>query len=481
MKLGLTCLVPFAVVLALGCGESHMNEPDAQIVFDARFPDAGTDAGPPASNVGAVCSSDSDCVGPADYCEPNLGGYCTAICGDDVACPTGSVCANLGGGLQVCLAECDPDSTEDQCLPGNGCAVLMGISPVCLPGCENDAECGEGLQCLLDAGLAGVCVDPDAPLGGACTSDGECPPSAECIATADYPGGTCVLDGCNPTTNTGCPDDGQCLPAGFGGGACWDGCSADGDCRSGWECEESAVAPGRSTCQPIFVPANLGQVCSAGRGSCAGGVCLTETQSFFPDSYCSDYCTPAATDPGCTGDGVCAPTSGGGGLCLDGCEADTDCRTAYRCRPIDREDPDGPKGCFAGCTSDTQCTGMTGGGTAYVCNPGTGYCTRPLNPDELGDVCDPSDFRACRGGRCLSNAEGWPGGMCTYPGCSLTGATTPSATCPTGSACTDDGGGDPDLGVCVPSCTVGSSTCRTGYTCVAVSTGSTDGACRPAS
>lgn len=489
MELRRTLALGASALVLVACGESHTPEEDAAIVFDASFPDTGTDSGPPPSNVGAACESDADCSGPADSCLTEgssgiPGGYCTAYCSSDADCPSGSGCVPVGGGTSICFALCDGTNPDDQCPPRLGCTSLGGpASPqVCLPGCENDAECGDGLECVAGGGSlgAGICIDPDASLGGACTSDADCPTSAECLASLDFPGGTCVLAGCDATINTGCPDDAECIPAGFGGGTCFDACTADSDCRDGWECAPSTAAPDRSICQPIFDPDNLGQVCSAGRGSCQGGDCLTETTYGFPDSYCADFgCDPTATDPGCPGDGVCLATSGGGGICLDGCSEDTDCRTAYRCRPLDFDDPSSPRACLPGCTMDSHCTAMTGGGTRYVCNPGTGYCARPFDPDELGEPCA-GGFRECRGGLCLTeDASGWPAGICAYAGCRLSG-TGPSATCPSGSVCIDDGAGDPELGICVDGCTVGTTSCRPGYACVALADGGTEGACRPA-
>lgn len=469
-----------ALVLAAACGESHMTEPDAAIVFDATFPDTGTDSGPPPSNVGASCAIDEDCMGPADMCIGELGGYCSAICSSDADCPAGSACVNLG--TMVCLDLCNSDTPDDQCADGLGCIGGGPVPPVCLPGCEGDAECGEGLTCVLGGGAfgAGACIDPDAPLGAACTSDADCPPSGTCATGADYPGGTCVIAAvCDADTNVGCPDDAQCLPGGFGGDICWDGCTTDADCRSGWECADSVSAPGRLTCQPIFGADNLGQECV--EGPCPGGDCLTEQLYGFPGSYCADFgCDPAATtDSGCPNGGICAPTSDGVGICLLGCTADTDCRTGYRCVPADRENPDRGSACRPGCTEDSQCTARLRDGTPYECNPGTGLCARPFDVTELGEPCA-GDFRQCRGGLCLTgDASGWPAGMCVFPGCRLTG-TGPSATCPAGSVCTDDGAGDPELGVCVDACTVGGTDCRPGYACVALTDGGTDGACRPA-
>lgn len=396
MKLGATpTFFACALVLTIGCGDSHMDngEEDAAIVFpDASFPDAGTDSGPPPSNVGERCSNDEQCAegGEESYCEPWLGGYCTNYCDEEVPCPHGSTCIGLGGGRNVCVRECDPTAGGDQCPAGNGCSPAgSGLPPICLPGCEDDTDCPDGRLCEVGGGGfgSGACIDPNVEIGAACVEREQCGPNSVCFAERFYewPAGSCVGLGCDHRANTGCP-----------------------------------------------------------------------------------------------GDAVCVEATDGSGLCIDGCEEDGDCRDPYACRPVDRDEPEGPKACLPACTSNDQCTWTTGDGTAHVCNAGTGYCTRPFNPAELGNTCAPNDRRSCGGGRCMTEAgSGWPSTMCVYPGCSLSGAT-PSATCPTDSVCTDDGAGDPDLGVCVPSCTVDASTCRAGYACAALSEGSTEGACRPA-
>lgn len=389
MELRRTLALGASALVLVACGESHTPGEDAAIVFDASFPDTGTDAGPPPSNVGAACGSDADCSGAADTCLSQgmsglPGGYCTAYCATDEDCPADSACVPVGMGTSVCLASCDPGGT-DQCRSGYGCSATG--APVCLPGCEDDTDCGSGMVCELGGGFydAGGCRNPSAEIGDACVTEEQCAPGDACLSERfnEWPGGACVGTSCDPVANTGCE-----------------------------------------------------------------------------------------------GDAVCAATTSGGGLCVDGCETDADCRAAYRCRALG-DDPT-RLACLPGCTMDSQCTAtFGGGGLRYVCNPGTGYCTRPLNPDELGEPCS-GGFRECRGGRCLTeDGSGWPAGMCTYPGCSLSGAE-PSATCPTGSVCTDDDAGDADLGVCVPGCTVDASTCRPGYACVPLADGETEGACRPA-
>jgi hypothetical protein len=481
MKLSRVTSLALAALALAGCGESHSAPEDAQIVFDAFFPDAGTDSGPPPSTVGNRCASDEEC-GPGTFCEGQFGGYCTAICASDDECPTGSVCIQVSMTTSYCLAECGSDPSGDQCPAGNGCTGGQpGLPPVCLPGCEDDTDCGTGQTCVVGGGGigSGICIDPDAPLGGACTADEQCPPSATCASEAEFdqPGGACIIFGCDPGANTGCPDDAQCLPAQFGGGICWDGCETDADCRAEYACVPDADFPDRRTCQARFVDDNLGGACFP-EGSCAGGQCLSENQTGFPQSYCAlTGCDPVA-GTGCPDAGVCVPTADGGGLCLLACDAPTDCRSGYRCRVIDFADPSSATACFPGCTEDAQCTGIRRDGTRNVCNPGTGSCGRPFSADALGDPCA-GGFTECAGGRCLTEDLGWPGGMCTYPGCRLSGEG-PASACPTGSVCTDDGAGDPTIGVCVPGCEVGgASTCRSGYACVPVSEGSTEGACRP--
>jgi hypothetical protein len=210
-----------------------------------------------------------------------------------------------------------------------------------------------------------------------------------------------------------------------------------------------------------------------------GGACLVEFFYGWPAGSCVQVGCDAVANTGCPDGDVCLD-NGDTGLCVAGCEADDDCRDGYRCRAS--ADDGTRKACFPGCIDDAQCTGTNpfgGSPQPDVCNAGTGYCTEPFDPSELGMMCTGRRF-GCQGGACLTEEDdGWPGGMCIFPGCSPTGAT-PSEPCPEGSVCLDARGGNPDVGVCVPSCTVGDTTCRSGYVCVAVSDGSTDGGCRPA-
>jgi hypothetical protein len=465
-----------ALITALtACTESHPTEEDAGgITFDANFPDAGMDAGPPPSNIGAACNADSECQAPADLCVPDFpGGYCSVFCGSSEDCGDGAICVQFG--MQaLCLSACEPG--ENQCREGYGCSLMAGGG--CLPGCEDASDCGEGQECDLNGGFggAGQCYDPEASIGDECTSDGECTEGGLCRVPAEgWPGGSCTIFGCD-FENNNCPSGSECVVTGRFP-SCVDDCATSADCRTGYSCYPTLGFADRLTCQPTFDADSLGAACSQRRDPCLGGFCLREADYGFPDSYCIALgCDPDGTPTGCPGDGACFETAGGTGVCFEGCTTTMDCRTGYTCRPSDSSDPESPLGCLPGCESDSECAN-----DEFVCNTGTGLCGEPFVPGNLGEPC--SDADDCVGGTCLTEGdEGWPAGTCVYAGCRLSG-TGMMATCPTGGVCTDDGAGDPTLGVCVDSCVVGGTTCRPGYACVAIDPSGaepTAGACRPA-
>ncbi len=484
-----------AILFVLGCGNSHMTDgggDDAAIVIpDGALNDAGTDSGPPPSATGAACMSDADCSGTAGTCLTEAmtglaGGYCSAFCTSDSDCASDAMCVQIDRTNSVCLVNCDPTGTN-QCRMGYGCANGVGIPPVCLPGCEDATDCPSGDMCQPGGGFsaAGACYSPDAGVGDACSSSDQCPNNSICASQGRFgwPGGSCIMFGCDLNGNTGCTGDSQCLPF-FRGGGCFDGCTSASDCRAGYDCRGDVSYPDRVTCQPSFTPSDLGQPCSTSSGvGCVGGACLTEESYGYPGSYCvAEACDPSATDSGCPSGGVCVAASGSTlGYCFQGCGSDSDCRTAYACRPSDSADPTSATACFPGCTDDSQCTATLQDGTALHCNVGTGECLPPLAMTSIGEPCvgDGSD---CVGGRCLSESgSGWPAGTCGLPGCRLSG-TGPSTDCPSGTVCADDGSGDPALGVCISSCTAGGTACRTGYECRATdpADSSSPTACLPA-
>ncbi len=72
-----------------------------------------------------------------------------------------------------------------------------------------------------------------APIGGACSSDGECAGSATC--GKNWPGGYCVMQ-CTGTPSV-CPANSLCAHlAGDSNSYCFDTCSSGSDCRVGYVC-----------------------------------------------------------------------------------------------------------------------------------------------------------------------------------------------------------------------------------------------------
>lgn len=502
-----------AVLAALtGCSEDHpMDSGDAGIVVpdSARPPDAFFyDAGPVSGSIGNACTADTDCTGTNEMCigDPTFfpDGYCTATCDPAVAdsCPMGSQCQDFGGGQMFCLLTCDPSVTTRQCngRMGYGCANSIQLSGVCVGGCVDASDCGGTLDCDTAAGYAGACFTPGAAAGDPCTMDTECPSGGFCQdeAFGGWPGGACLVPGCDLAANTGCSGDAQCIAQqGFFGppqGYCIDGCTTDTDCRTGYTCTASTVNPDRHYCAPgctSDAQCGGGRVCNVGLGTCAvpftgtvgstcsrrdpttcnGGTCLSERSSGFPATYCT-YSGCGASEA-CPGTSICWERTGATNLCVAACTADTDCHTGYRCLHSDAADPSSPTACLPGCTSNTDCTSM-----GDVCNVGTGLCAQPFTTTQTGMPC--TSDATCVGGRCLTeSAWGYPGGECVYPGCSLNAAVT-GAICPSMSTCIDDGAGDPDIGICAPTCTIGTSGCQTGYACTAIPGGTTTGACTPA-
>ncbi|MEM6954743.1 MAG: hypothetical protein AAF645_03615 [Myxococcota bacterium] len=138
----------------------------------------------PAPNIGAVCTSDSECWGPfgaarcvvltnTDALSPTNPGYCTVndctapyfrsaaggvpaenLCGQSSISGGGEVdniCVNFGDAADpfgLCIAGCE---TPADCVgPGIACTPgLLGAgSPaICFPGCTENANCQDGFRC----------------------------------------------------------------------------------------------------------------------------------------------------------------------------------------------------------------------------------------------------------------------------------------------------------------------------------------------
>jgi hypothetical protein len=264
------------------------------------------------------------------------------------------------------------------------------------------------------------CTDPNQCLGDRCLTEGE-----------GFPGGYCTTTQCD---TQGCSNifGAECLLVGTSQGdqpLCFASCESDEDCRDLYSCVDT---DGDRICLPNEIAETMPQAGETGTScsrdaDCIGDTCLV--------NYSGGYCTQL----NCTGDGDCSGF--GDGRCL---------RLA---------DDSEVTACFDGCSNDSECR------RGYAC----------FNPDGAGGVCLPEDDASpvrnpngaldgepctvdinCRGGTCLREAEGYPGGYCTTLHCNTLGCNGSATTCRTFE----------NDSACFVTCS-DNSQCRDGYECLA--------------
>lgn len=208
-------------------------------------------------------------------------------------CPAGDSCFDVGGGLGICGASCDPAQGEAACMvdntacfPTEGSQIDVGPfvegNGACGLGCSTDLECG-GDTCLhLDgletSGLCGATCTPGMP--------GTCSPGESCVATPEDGGvGACMVGGttCNPNNLGQCaggaciPMEGEinvgmCLPSCFGQdpNACG-GAPAMCQSKSDPTWHEGTCIGGGTPCNLIEDDCGPGRACGVTGGSAFGG------------------------------------------------------------------------------------------------------------------------------------------------------------------------------------------------------------------
>jgi hypothetical protein len=188
------------------CAEDTDCNTDLSCVRNTCVPNAG---------VGSACSVASDCVGNICFQGEYIDGYCSQDA--SAGCPTGSHASVFSDNLSYCFRDCTSDN--DCRLPHYGCYDLnvdgtkecayLGTGPG-VPGsaCSGTEDCSGGINgfCLAEAS--------DGFLNsGYCTAD--------CTTHPCSIGSLCLnLSGQDVT----------------GQNYCFGDCSADTDCRSGYEC-----------------------------------------------------------------------------------------------------------------------------------------------------------------------------------------------------------------------------------------------------
>ncbi len=316
--------------------------PDTNTDADAAEDGPPPPACPPEGPVGAACASDTDCTGgttclledaetyeDVTYVEWSAG-YCvdaswTLGCDprDPGACPVGAACVQLGAILcedrWACMDACVPSDASGVPYAFNACCRAgYRCDPwtsACVPGCWSDRECCErwtdldgdndrevgeverasGCERTCDAGTLSCGGPGSGTFASQCGLDADCPEDATCIPEdcssplgGGFPGGLCVLPGC----------DLEGVDCAAGGGVC--------------------VRPGTDPLDPVCLAA-----------------CATGTAPGDPGHACrSGYaCVPACdgefvgTAPPGGEDGTCLPAAGttGDSALYDTCASDGDC------------------------------------------------------------------------------------------------------------------------------------------------------------
>lgn len=234
------------------------------------------------------------CDGVCEACSAE--GLCNAFPADDqrcppIACGSGNLCATFGDEQAsnrcssdgVCKSECDPTFSAS------------GIA------CE---EYAQGIKGLCDG--IGVCVDPRALPGQACSSDRDCRdlPCVDGVCCQGACAGDC--ESCDPTgacvpdaIGSACGEARQCFGPGLCRQALGSACAANEDCGSGIcapavgggavccsePCASGLLCNGDGAC--VVPESDFGSLCTT-NADCAGGRCF--------DGRCCDVACDGACE-----------------------------------------------------------------------------------------------------------------------------------------------------------------------------------------
>ena len=278
--------------------------------------------------------------------------------------------------------------------------------------------------------------------GAACEQDGNCL-GGRCLTSSDgFPEGYCTtvdceLNGCSNIFGSECLQVLEDI-----GPACYETCDGDRPCRDGYAC---LTVETNNVCLPTDLAnrfpnqGEIGTSC-ANNAQCDSGSCLT--------NFVGGYCTVLD----CTNDSECTNSNGG------------------RCLAI--EEGEGRNACFRGCSNDTDCrfgyacVDPDGGGGVCVESDEDNPVRNPNGADD-GEPCQ-VDIN-CKGGTCLREVEGYPGGYCTTLDCSQVGCNAPAGEVAECVSITNDT-------ACFLGC-ADDSACREGYECIDAASG--EGYCAP--
>lgn len=239
---------------------------------DVSRPDVAPDVPPAYAADGAPCADADDCLGDLCLSDPAWPeGMCSSTC--EISCGEDYACVDLNEQF-ACLPRCT-DATG--CRSGYRCGYRGRGNRVCLPNNVDALGRADGDPCELNADCAGgTCLqEPEYPLGYCTTL--YCESAPECARLA-------VVSACYvPPTGA----DNFCARV----------CTADEECRDGYECLN--VVGSQGVCVPLVEPEPppeppenpLTEVC--GFASERGEVVIPftispETTAFFVNAYAGD-------------------------------------------------------------------------------------------------------------------------------------------------------------------------------------------------
>jgi MYXO-CTERM domain-containing protein len=313
-------------------------------------PATGACSNPPKSN-GSVCNDGNGCT-KTDTCQA---GACVG--GNPVVCAASDQCHDVGT-CSPATGACSnpPKSNGSVCNDGNACTqtdtcqagACTGANPVI---CTAPDQCHVAGTC--NTGTGG-CSNPPKPNGSACDDGNGCTQTDICQA------GACV--GGNPVVCTApdaCHDAGVC------------------DALTG-QCTTPAAKPNGTACSD-------GDACTLA-DTCQGGACVGNPMSCLAQDPCHDA-------------GVCDPSTG---ICSNPAKLDgSSCDDGDACTQTDTCQGGA---CVGG--NPVTCAAKDLCHDAGVCDPSTGVCSNPAQPDgsscDDGDACTGSD--TCQGGACVGSA-----------------------------------------------------------------------------
>ena len=285
--------------------------------------------------------------------------------------------------------------------------------------------------------------------------DGQCGPTKLCAAGQSCESGFCVDLGAICTT---CGTSADCLNgmlcSQVGSSLhCTPPCTNDGDCGSGWVCNQSSNGTG-ATCIPevnhctgcLSEGCDSGQICNPSTGMCTThvkqcGICVDDGQCGM-GFRChgkqggTKFCVPECSSGACPANGTCVDAGNNISLCewtSEGpccfgstCGASTDPCDSMECT---QPTPVCLNGVCVGCTKDTDCPAGQTCTDALVCEAATQQCSgeTPWFNAALNKCCECLNSSHCGGGTCLTTTclcEGNnpTGNICDtcsdpYPGC----------------------------------------------------------------